>query len=134
MLNPTRDELEVSASVPQKLSRRVLDWLHVQWLDDDRLTIEDLRRKKHMLYLSPTDNTFKDCQSIGEGSPGDSEIVQDYRKVSREMSKEGGKQKVRRHTTNKRPRELLFLRSINGEEAKTEDKVRAHTVTKLNDL
>ena len=43
-------------------------------------------------------------------------------------SKEGfgkgkGKQKVRRHTTNKRPRELLFMRSINGEEAKTEDKV-----------
>ena len=61
-------------------------------------------------------------QSLEEGSPGFSEIVQDYKKVNRKDSKEG-KQKVRRHTTNKRPRELLFMRSIPGEEAKTEDKV-----------
>ena len=68
-------------------------------------------------------------QSIEEGSPGDSEIVQDSKKVNREHHKSSGKegkQKVRRHTTNKRPRELLFMRSINGEEAKTEDKVRGH--------
>ena len=72
-------------------------------------------------------------QSIEEGSPGDSEIVQDYKKVNRELNttKEGKnrKQKVRRHTTNKRPRELLFMRSINGEEAKTEDKVGWQNIT-----
>ena len=74
-------------------------------------------------------------QSIEEGSPGDSEIVQDYKKMNRDLhsaySKEGKggkKAKVRRHTTNKRPRELLFMRSINGEEAKTEDKVRAGSI------
>jgi len=122
VLCATRDELEVAAALPEKLSRRVLDWLHVQWLDDDRLTIAGLQEKKHLLYLSPADNAFRDCQSLEEGSPGFSEIVQDYKKVNRKDSKEG-KQKVRRHTTNKRPRELLFMRSITGEEAKTEDKV-----------
>ena len=62
MLCATRDELDAAAALPEKLSRRVLDWLHVQWLDDDRLTIDDLRRKKHLLYLSPDDNAFRDCQ------------------------------------------------------------------------
>ena len=62
MLCATRDELDAAAALPEKLSRRVLDWLHVQWLDDDRLTIEDLRGKKHLLYLSPDDNAFRDCQ------------------------------------------------------------------------
>ena len=63
MLCATRDELDAAASLPEKLSRRVLDWLHVQWLDDDRLTIEDLKKKKHLLYLSPDDNAFRDCQA-----------------------------------------------------------------------
>ena len=62
MLCATRDELDALASLPSRLSRRVLDWLHVQWLEDDRLTLDDLRARKHLLYLSPDDNTFRDCQ------------------------------------------------------------------------
>ena len=30
--------------------------------DNDRLTIAGLEEKKHLLYLSPADNTFRDCQ------------------------------------------------------------------------
>ena len=66
MLCATRDELDAAAALPEKLSRRVLDWLHVQWLDDDRLTIAGLQEKKHLLYLSPADNAFRDCQ-VGLG-------------------------------------------------------------------
>ena len=62
MLCATRDELDALASAPSRLSRRVLDWLHAQWLEDDRLTLDDLRARKHLLYLSPDDNAFRDCQ------------------------------------------------------------------------
>ncbi len=122
VLHGSREELELAQS--RSLSQLVLDWIHGQWLEDERLTLEAIKDKKHLLFLDK-DNSLEDCQAIEEGSPHDSEIIQDYKKTNMHQHQSKQAKKVRRHSAMKpaKPRELLYSRHINQEDLKTEDHV-----------
>lgn len=106
----------------QSVCQLVLDWIHRQWLDDEKLTLDQLKSKKHLLYMGKN-NSLEDCEDIEEGSPNDSDIVQDYKKVNQQIPKQN--KKVRRHSNLKpaKPRELLYARHINQEDKKIEDHI-----------
>ena len=120
VLHGSREELELTR--PGSLCQLVLDWIHGQWLEDEQLSLQALKAKKHLLFLDK-DNWLEDCQSIEEGSAKDSEIIQDYKKTNQQQQGQKQEKKVRRHSNMKpaRPRELLYSRHINREEVKTED-------------
>ena len=59
-------------------------------MEDEKLTLENLVNKKHLLYLGK-DNTLEDCDGIEEGSAKDSDIVQDYKKVNQQLPSRGKK-------------------------------------------
>jgi hypothetical protein len=108
-LHGNREDLWSSFHSDSLLSGLVLDWLHSHWLEDEMITLEGLRGKKHLLYLRADVNALQDCQGIEIGSPmGDSEIVQDYRKINSQTSKEG-KIKVRR---KKKETKLFYAANI----------------------
>ncbi len=95
------------------LSQLVLDWIHAQWLEDEKLTLDMLGAKKHLLY-SPTDSKkLSDCQGVQEGSETDSELVQDYKKINKEMAQEGKKVRATTFEVN----DSLILQRITGPSA-----------------
>ncbi len=143
VLHGSKEEMELAQD--RSLCQLVLDWIHGQWLEDERLSLQALKGKKHLLFLDKG-NSLEDCQSIEEGSAKDSEIIQDYKKNNQhhQLSKQEKKVlfcsnsfycqhdinsslslQIRRHSNMKpaRPRELLYSRHINQEDMKTEDHV-----------
>ncbi len=114
VLHASREELEAARA--RSVAQLVLDWIRAQWMGDERLTMDMLRDKAHMLFLSK-DNTLEDCEEIAEGSENDSEIVQDYRRSNQQQhpKQQQHLKKVRRVSNNMRParpRELLYTRQI----------------------
>lgn len=64
-----------------------------------------------MLYLNP-DRTLHDCSDIENGDLQDSEVIQDYKKLSRKVSVPGVK--ARRKTSSQapaKPRQFLYTKS-----------------------
>ena len=88
VLHASRQELDCASA--RALCQLVLDWIHSQWLEDERLTLDALKSKNHLLYLG-SDNTLEDCEEIEEGSANDSEIVQDYKKSNQQIPKQAKK-------------------------------------------
>ena len=74
-------------------------------LEDERLTLEKLCSRQHLLYMG-RENRLEDCNSIEEGSANDSEIIQDYKKVN-QAKVHNKKTKVRTKTINSGNRETV---------------------------
>ncbi|XP_035224105.1 influenza virus NS1A-binding protein homolog isoform X1 [Stegodyphus dumicola] len=88
----------------------VLDWVKAI-TDDQDISIDDLTQKVHMLYLNP-DRTLHDCNDIENGDLQDSEVIQDYKKLSRKVSVPGtGKSRRKISQAPAKPRQFLYTKS-----------------------
>jgi len=120
---------EETAITGHALSKLVLDWVKRMITNED-IQLDNLKEKKHMLYLS-SDNSLHDCLDIQNGDNNDSEMIQDYKKMSRKTS--GNNLKTRRISTATqpaKPRMMLYSRNISDKDDTEQDsdwKVIAHT-------
>lgn len=99
------------------LCRLVLEWIKRQ-LTDESLNMETLSEKTFMLYLA-IDNSLQDCLSLPSGDISDTEIVQDYKKMSQKTIQTNPKAKRKCLSQPSKPRVLMYSREI-GEELATE--------------
>lgn len=93
-----------------------LEWVRRQ-IEVEDLTLDSLKEKKHLLYLN-LDNSLHDCCDIRPGDHQDTEMVQDYKKISRKQSKSNlkGSKKIMIGLHPTKPRMMLYSRSISDEE------------------
>lgn len=59
----------------------VLDWIKRFLADQDNSSVEQLIEKTYLLYLA-LDNSLQDCTDLPSGDVSDTDIVQDYKKLS----------------------------------------------------
>lgn len=117
VIHMTHDEANITG---RALCNLVLDWLKKQVIEEE-FQLDLLKEKKHMLYLN-MDNSLHDCSDIQSGDPNDSDMVQDYKKMSRKLSQTNIK--VRRKSTTPqpvKPRLMLFSRSISDKDDSEQD-------------
>lgn len=99
------------------LCRLVLEWIRRE-MTEDRLNIATLSDKTFMLYIA-LDNSLQDCSSLPTGDISDTEIVQDYKKLSLKDKPNGQKGKRKILGQPSKPRILIYSRDI-GEELEDE--------------
>lgn len=107
ILNQSRQEMDLVNHA--SLCRLVLDWIHRQ-LNDETLNINTLNERTHMLYLG-IDNFLQDCASLPTGDVCDTDIVQDYKKMSLKNVQSNSKPKKKSIQPSK-PRVLIYSREI----------------------
>ncbi|XP_021924543.1 influenza virus NS1A-binding protein homolog A-like isoform X2 [Zootermopsis nevadensis] len=113
VLNQTRQEM--SLVVGESLCQLVLDWVRRQC--DDAINMDQLTEKTHLLYLA-MDNSLQDCTELPSGDVSDTEIVQDYKKLSkRNQANPKGRRKGQLQPA--KPRVLIYSRDI-GERTEQE--------------
>ncbi|GIZ05418.1 influenza virus NS1A-binding protein homolog [Caerostris extrusa] len=102
---------EKNATNVKHLCDMVLDWVKTI-IEDQSVRIEDLAHKVHMLYLN-TDRTLHDCSDIENGDLQDSEVIQDYKKLSSKVSvpSSGNSRKKSSSQMPAKPRQFLFTKS-----------------------
>lgn len=70
-------------------SRHVFDMV-MEWIrgsfDREELKVDNLCEKMFMLYLNKADKCLHDCNEIENGANDDSDLIQDYKRVSRKLS------------------------------------------------
>ena len=122
VLHSSKEERD--AVQPQPLCELVLDWAHKAWLDDKSIDIDETFLQKSTLLIMSKDNSLVDCKEVEEGSPHDSDLIQDYKKSNQHLDKpKTGRPRVGRRgcpaTGNSvkpaKPREMLYTRHINHE-------------------
>lgn len=109
LLQNTSEEMQ--ATNTRHLCNMILDWIK-QIFDDVEVnfSISRLTEKVHMLYLN-LDHTLHDCDDIENGDVKDSELIQDYKKLSRKITPT-----VHRSTSKKaipipaKPAEFLYTK------------------------
>ncbi|XP_077538260.1 influenza virus NS1A-binding protein homolog isoform X3 [Haemaphysalis longicornis] len=116
--------LEMDATNNKHLCHMVLDWMRSSF-DQEGVLMETLTEKVHMLYLN-LDRTLHDCNDIEAGDAKDTEMIQDYKRLSRRLSQpKGNKAKGRSGitvTTPAKPRQFLYTRSdSSGSSSSDED-------------
>ncbi|KAF2343233.1 hypothetical protein FHG87_026011, partial [Trinorchestia longiramus] len=113
MMQCTADDASITSHA---LCTLVLEWIRRQMEEED-ITLEALKEKKHLLYLN-IDNSLHDCSDIRTGDAQDTEMVQDYKKISRKLSKTNLKvsKKITMGLHPTKPRMMLYSRSISDEE------------------
>ncbi|KAH1006398.1 hypothetical protein HUJ05_007137 [Dendroctonus ponderosae] len=112
VLNQSKEEMSfVNQSA---LCRLVLEWIRRQ-INEQSLNKDTLSEKTFMLYLA-IDNSLQDCMSLPSGDVSDTEIVQDYKKMS---LKNTSKIKIKPLGQPSKPRILIYNREI-GEELENE--------------
>lgn len=101
---------EKRATNTKHMCDMVLDWVK-RFTEDQNGDIEDLTQKVHMLYLNP-DRTLHDCNDIENGDVQDSEVIQDYKKLSKKVSNANkkAKHKISAQAPAK-PRQFLYTKS-----------------------
>lgn len=115
VLNQSREEMTL---VNQgSLCRLVLEWIKRQ-LTDESLNMDSLSEKTFMLYLA-IDNSLQDCSILPNGEMSDTEIVQDYKKLSLKTTQNTAKPKRKCLSQPAKPRILMYNREI-GEELENE--------------
>ncbi|XP_022661871.1 influenza virus NS1A-binding protein homolog A-like isoform X3 [Varroa jacobsoni] len=85
--------VEIESTNERHLFKMLLDWLRVGWARDGELNMDRLTEKVHMLYLN-RDRTLHDCVDIESGDARDSELVQDYKRLSKRLNQAQGGEKV----------------------------------------
>lgn len=117
VIHQTQDEAAITG---RALCNLVLEWLKKQ-LAEEEIQLDLLKEKKHMLYLN-MDNSLHDCTEIQSGELNDSEMVQDYKKMSRKLSQTNIKARRKSSTPQpSKPRLLLYSRSISDKDDSEQD-------------
>ncbi|XP_018497156.1 influenza virus NS1A-binding protein [Galendromus occidentalis] len=105
---------EMDNTNERHLLEMVLDWLRAT---ETTLEIDRLTEKVHLLYLN-RDRTLHDCNDIETGDVRDSELVQDYKRLSKKLHQSNGqghaKSKSKKGTANNKPakpKQFLYTRS-----------------------
>lgn len=99
------------------LCQLVLEWVKRQ-ITEESLNDVSLGEKTFMLYLA-IDNSLQDCSSLPTGDVSDSDIVQDYKKMSLKGCLPNKKSKKKCLGQPSKPRVLIYSRDI-GECLETE--------------
>ncbi|KAJ8936661.1 hypothetical protein NQ314_012201 [Rhamnusium bicolor] len=115
VLNQSREEMSLVNE--NSLCRLVLEWIKKQ-VNEDNLNMAALSEKTFMLYLA-IDNSLQDCSSLPAGDISDTEIVQDYKKLSLKDKQTNTKAKRKILGQPSKPRVLIYNREI-GEELENE--------------
>ncbi|XP_060519153.1 influenza virus NS1A-binding protein-like isoform X2 [Cylas formicarius] len=111
VLNQSREEM--SFVNQNSLCRLVLDWIKRQ-ITEDSLNKDSLSEKTFMLYLA-IDNSLQDCSSLPSGDISDTEMVQDYKKMSLKNVTTSTKMKKKALSQPSKPRVLIYNREIGDE-------------------
>ena len=112
---------------PRPLCELVLDWAHRKWLDDSSVDVDENFVQKSTLLIMSKDNSLQDCKEVEEGSPYDSDLIQDYKKSNQHLDKPKNSRKVVGRRTKAatvkpaKPREMLYTRQIHQEDASRSD-------------
>ncbi|KAJ9576567.1 hypothetical protein L9F63_025538 [Diploptera punctata] len=114
VLNQTRQEM--SLVVGESVCQLVLDWVRRQ-SEDDAINMDQLMEKTHLLYLA-MDNSLQDCTELPTGDVSDTEIVQDYKKLSK-RNQANNKARRKAPIQPAKPRVLIYSRDI-GERTEEE--------------
>lgn len=114
VLNQSREEMSLVNE--SSLCRLVLEWIKRE-VTAENISMSSLSEKTFMLYLA-LDNSLQDCSSLPAGDASDTEIVQDYKKLSLKEKQSLQKKKKILGQPSK-PRVLIYSREI-GEELETE--------------
>lgn len=88
----------------------VLEWIRRQ-LSDETLDMSTLTEKTYMLYLA-IDNSLQDCSSLPTGDVSDSDLVQDYKKMSMKSLQNTNTKKRKVLGQPSKPRVLIYSRDI----------------------
>ncbi|XP_022913715.1 influenza virus NS1A-binding protein homolog isoform X2 [Onthophagus taurus] len=115
VLNQTKEEMSLVNS--SSLCRLVLEWIRRQ-ITEDNLSLATLSENTFMLYLA-IDNSLQDCNSLPNGDVCNTEIVQDYKKLSSKNVGSANKIKRKQLSQPSKPRVLIYSREI-GEELESE--------------
>ncbi|KAK5647250.1 hypothetical protein RI129_002142 [Pyrocoelia pectoralis] len=115
ILNQSREEMSLVNH--KSLCVLVLEWIKRQ-VTEESLRIESLSEKTFMLYLA-IDNSLQDCSGLPSGDISDTEIVQDYKKMSSKAIQPNSKNKRKFLSQPVKPRVLIYSRDI-GEEIELE--------------
>ncbi|XP_025835540.1 influenza virus NS1A-binding protein isoform X3 [Agrilus planipennis] len=115
VLNQSRQEMSLVDQ--NSVCRLVLDWIKRQ-MNEESLSLDALSEKTHMLYIA-IDNSLQDCSGLPSGDISDTEIVQDYKKMSSKTGKPNSKNKRKFLGQPTKPRVLIHSREI-GEEPEVE--------------
>lgn len=100
------NDQEIDSVNPRHLFTLISDWIRKEF-DENRLTSEQLLLKTYMLYLNNLDRSLHDCLDIQHGDHNYSEIIHEYKSLSRKLS------------TTKRSTENI---SLNGNNNQTNNK------------
>nr|XP_023022272.1 influenza virus NS1A-binding protein-like [Leptinotarsa decemlineata] len=115
VLNQSREEMSLVNE--SSLCRLVLEWIKRQ-VNDHHINMSGLSEKTFMLYLA-IDNSLQDCSSLPTGDISDTEIVQDYKKLSLKDKQVNSKPNRKILGQPSKPRVLIYNREI-GEELEHE--------------
>ncbi|KAF4522492.1 hypothetical protein B566_EDAN002577 [Ephemera danica] len=135
VLNQTREEMSMVNG--DSLCQLVLDWVRRQW--DDIENFDHLTEKTHLLYLA-LDNSLQDCTDLPNGEISETDIVQDYKKLSKRQSQSNLKSRRKSQLQPAKPRVLIFSRDISEHTHESDwsllasSKVRDHTFLALVSL
>lgn len=99
------------------LCRLVLEWIKRE-MSESNISVSILAEKTFMLYIA-LDNSLQDCSSLPSGDISDTEIVQDYKKLSLKDKPSGQKSKRKTLGQPSKPRVLIYSREL-GEEFENE--------------
>lgn len=111
ILNQSREEMSLVNH--NSLCRLVLEWVKRQ-ITEESLSLNSLSDRTHMLYLA-IDNSLQDCSNVPTGDISDTEMVQDYKKMSMKNVQSNAKSKRKCLGQPSKPRVLIYSREI-GEE------------------
>ncbi|XP_050293521.1 influenza virus NS1A-binding protein homolog isoform X2 [Anthonomus grandis grandis] len=115
VLNQSKEEM--SFVNPSSLCRLVLEWIKKQ-MAEGAMSKDNLAEKTFMLYLA-IDNSLQDCMTLPSGDVSDTEIVQDYKKLSLKNPTGNKVNKKKFLGQPSKPRVLIYNREI-GEELESE--------------
>ncbi|KAL1115136.1 hypothetical protein AAG570_007167 [Ranatra chinensis] len=92
----------------ESLCRLALDWLKRTFADSPS---ESATEKTHLLYLA-MDNSLQDCTELPAGDASDTEIVQDYKRMSKSTQQANKKKSGRKGQPAAKPRVIIYNRDI----------------------
>ncbi|KAJ8686350.1 hypothetical protein QAD02_022144 [Eretmocerus hayati] len=105
--------LEMSMVNGSSLCCLVLDWIKRFLADEgtDSLCSEQLLEKTYLLYLA-LDNSLQDCTDLPTGDVSDTEIVQDYKKLSLKTQAQSNKSRKKAALQPAKPRVLIYTPNL----------------------
>lgn len=93
----------------QSLCRLVLDWIKRQ-ICEENVEITNLLERSHLLYLA-LDNSLQDCCDLPPGHESESDLVQDYKRLSLKNPNNNNRRR-KQLSVPVRPRVLIYSRDI----------------------